>query len=176
MRRTILAVRRPLALAALVALAAPLAGCNSLFKHGTLIEEPPAHREPTTTSIYGDWVLATPSDSTAFAGASLVELNVTRSSFTITATYPQSSPTVVQGTLSTTDGALLTLTPTSGTRSGRGGPLALVAGQPVTVLASAAGNTMVFSPPGGVTASDPSSVWHRKAAAKAAGDLPAKTP
>lgn len=158
-------------------LIAPLIGGCGLFNHGKLVEDPPAHREPNTTSIYGDWVLATPSDSTAFAGASLVELNIAPASFAITATYPHAAaPTVVRGTLTTTDGALLTLTPNTGTVGGHRGALVLVAGQPVSVLASAAGNTMVFSAPGGVTASDPSSVWHRKEAAKAAGALPAKTP
>ena len=172
MRRTRFA---PLLLAA-----APLllvGACRSVNEAFKISEEPPAHREPTTTSIYGDWVLATPSDSTAFAGASLVELSLARSSFTITATYPHAATTVVRGTAATADdGALLTLTPTSGTQSGGRGALVLVANQPVSVLASAAGNTMVFSPPGGVTSAEPSSVWHRKDAAKAAGTIPAKTP
>ena len=160
--------------------AAPLllvGACRSVNEAFKISEEPPAHREPTTTSIYGDWVLATPSDSTAFAGASLVELSLARSSFTITASYPHATPTVIRGTTTTADdGALLTLTPTSGTQAGGRGALVLVANQPVSVLASAAGNTMVFSPPGGVTAAEPSSVWHRKDAAKAAGTIPARTP
>lgn len=183
MRRTRIAAGRPLlsprALTMLssLLLAAPLLGACSSFNNAFKIQdEPPAHREPSTTSIYGDWVLATPPDSTAFAGASLVELNLAPSAFTITAAYPHAATTIVRGTLGTTDGALLTLTPAASTQSGGRGALVLTAGQPVSVLASAAGNTMVFSPPGGVTASEPSSVWHRKEAAKAAGTLPATKP
>jgi len=156
---------RPVACAAL-ALSA-LAGC----RHNTisLASDPPAHREPTTTSIYGDWLLATPADSTAFAGASAVELTLDRSSFVITATYPSAAPLVVRGAATAGEGGTLTLTPQTGTRPSAQSALALVPGRPVTVLASAAGNTMVFSPPNGVTAAEPSSVWHRKEAAKAAG-------
>ena len=178
MRRTRTAVAtRALTMLSSALLVVPLLGACNFFNHAFKIEdEPPAHREPTTTSIYGDWVLATPSDSTAFAGASLVELNLAHSTFTITATYPHSATSVVRGTVGTTDDALLTLTPTTGTQGGGRGALVLAAGQPVTVLASAAGNTMVFSPPGGVTAAEPSSVWHRKEAAKAAGTLPATKP
>ena len=149
-----------------------LTGCqHGQFK---LAEEPPAHREPSTTSIYGDWVLATPTDSTGFAGARTVEMNLDRSAFVLTATYPTGSPFVVRGTV-TADEGLLTLTPTASTTGTvRPAALVLVAGQPVTVLASAAGNTMVFSTPAGVTPADPSSVWHRREAAKAAGTVPAK--
>ncbi|MFL5577540.1 MAG: hypothetical protein ACJ79S_16410 [Gemmatimonadaceae bacterium] len=156
--------------------AVALAGCNPSAGGFRLNEDPPAHREPETTSVYGDWVLATPADSTAFAGATLVELRLDRSAFAITANYPSALPTVVRGTVGPGSGGLLTLTPTTSTKGGPGRPgLVLVAGQPVTVLASAAGNTMVFSPPGGVTAADPSSVWHRKDAARAAGAIPATT-
>ena len=159
---------------ALVAVAA-LGGC----RHGklTLSEDPPAHREPTTTSIFGDWVLATPTDSTGFAGARMVEMRLDRTNFVLTATYPNSAATIVRGTVAAGDGGMLTLTPeTSTSGTPHRAALVLVAGQPITVLASAAGNTMVFSTPTGMTPADPSSVWHRKEAAKAAGDLPATKP
>jgi hypothetical protein len=159
---------------ALVALAVAglLVGCRrGQFK---LAEEPPAHREPTTTSIYGDWVLATPTDSTAFVGARLVEMTLDRNRFVLTATYPSSPAVVVRGTVSEGEGGVLTLTPQTSTQGvPHSAALVLVAGQPVTVLASAAGNTMVFSTPTGITPADPSSVWHRKEAAKAAGQVPA---
>ena len=151
-----------------------LAGCNpSRFKLAE--EEAPAHREPATTTVYGDWVLATPTDSTGFAGARTVEMSLAPTSFVLTASYPGAAPTVVRGTVKEGVAGLLTLTPETGTR---GTPhqqaLVLVAGQPVTVLASAAGNTMVFSTPAGVSPHDPSSVWYRKDAARAAGTIPAK--
>ena len=159
----------------LVAAAGLLGGC----RHGklTLAEDPPAHREPTTTSIYGDWVLATPTDSTGFAGARTVEMRLDRSNFVLTATYPNTPAAIVRGTVAAGEGGILTLTPATGTQgTPHSAALVLVAGQPITVLASAAGNTMVFSTPTGMTPADPSSVWHRKEAAKAAGDLPPTSP
>jgi hypothetical protein len=170
MRRSVLAG----SLLAVGALGLGTSGCRSPSGGFRLAEDPPAHREPETTSVYGDWVLATPADSTAFAGASLVELRLDRSTFLITASYPGAAPAIVRGSVTASSGGTLTLTPTTSTRGGpaRSG-LVLVANQPVTVLASAAGNTMVFSSPTGVTAADPSSVWHRKDAARAAGALPA---
>ena len=164
--------------AACAALALSALGASTGCSHNTisLASDPPAHREPTTTSIYGDWVLATPFDSTAFAGASAVELTLDRSSFVITATYPNAAPLEVRGSAAADQSGVLTLTPQTGTRPSARTALALVPGRPVTVLASAAGNTMVFSPPNGVTAADPSSVWHRKEAAKAAGTAVAPPP
>ena len=159
---------------ALMALAAAVAGCGTLRKTFGLKDSSPAHREPTTTSPFGDWVLNEP-DSTAFVGASLVEMNLTPATFTITATYP-TGPVVINGTASLApEGGLLTLTPQSGTMSaaGRGRLLTMNVGEPITLLASAAGNTLVFAPPTRGTAL-PSSVWHRKNAAKAAGIIPAK--
>jgi hypothetical protein len=153
----------------LVAAAGALGAC----RHGKLAlsEDPPAHREPTTTSVYGDWVLATPTDSTGFAGAKAVELKLDRTSFVVTAIYPNSAPQTIRGTVGTGENGLLTLTPgTSSQSTIRSAGLVMVAGQPITVLASAAGNTMVFSTPRGSAPQDPSSIWHRKDAAKAAGD------
>src|SRR3954470_17600070 len=148
-------------------------GMLSACRHGklTLAEDPPAHREPSTTSIYGDWVLATPTDSTGFAGAKAVELKLDRTSFVLIATYPNSAAAMINGTVGVGENGMLTLTPsTSSQGTIRSAGLVMVAGQPITVLASAAGNTMVFSTPQGFTPQDPSSVWHRKEAAKAAGD------
>jgi hypothetical protein len=150
------------------------AGALGACRHGklALAEDPPAHREPTTTSIYGDWVLGTPTDSTGFAGAKAVEMKLDRASFVLTASYPNSAPVIIRGTATAGEGGLLTLRPeTSSQGTTRSAGLVMVAGQPITVLASAAGNTMVFSTPQGITPQDPSSVWHRKEAAKAAGDL-----
>lgn len=153
----------------LVATAGALGAC----RHGklTLSEDPPAHREPSTTSIYGDWVLGTPTDSTGFAGARAVEMKLDRTSFVLTATYPNSAPATIRGSVAVGENGLLTLTPETSSRGTvRSAGLVMVAGQPISVLASAAGNTMVFSTPQGITPQDPSSVWHRKEAAKAAGD------
>jgi hypothetical protein len=140
-----------------------------------LAEDPPAHREPTTTSVYGDWVLATPTDSTGFAGATLVEMTLERTRFSLTAIYPNSPRSIVVGSVTPGEGGVLTLTPQTGTGgTPHSAALVLVAGQPVTVLASAAGNTMLFSTPTGIAPQDPSSVWHRKDAAKAAGTVPTR--
>jgi hypothetical protein len=122
-----------------------------------------AHEAPRSTSIFGEWVLGSPADSTAFAGASSVVLSLAPASFTITATYPGRDPLVITGAAALADRGLLTLTPSTGTASGAGrASLNLAPGQPITLLASAAGSTLVFAPPQSGT--EPSSVWHRRSA------------
>jgi hypothetical protein len=156
----------------LLALTSLLAGCG--FFHKTLglkSGDTPAHTEPRSTSIFGDWVLATPADSTAFAGANQVELHLDQSAFTITASYPSRSPIMVHGSVTTSDQGLLVLTPQSGAESlGSRGALVMAPNQPISLVASAAGNTLVFAPPHDQS-TQPSSVWHKRAAAKAAGTL-----
>lgn len=161
-------MRRATAVAAIVL---ALAGCGTIRKTFGIKDAPPAHREPTSTSIYGDWVLANP-DSTAFAGAKTVELSLQQSNFTINATYPSRPAVMISGTVGYGDG-LLTLTPTGGSADmGQLGP-AFASGRPIVVVASAAGGSLVFAPPpaGGTTAVVPSSVWHKKAMAQAAGTV-----
>ena len=155
-------------LALLIAVVA-VAGCGGFKKTFGIKDAPPAHSEPKTTTIYGDWILANP-DSTAFAGARTVELALRQSSFTITALYPGRPTFTVSG--GAAEGAgLLTLTPSAvSDQSAIGG--AFVAGRPIVVVASAAGGSLVFAPPPtgqGTAAIVPSSVWHKKAQAEAAG-------
>ena len=160
----------------LLVIAAFVAGCGGMKKTFGLDDKTPAHVSPKSTSIYGSWVLATPADSTAFAGASLVELTLDQGAFTIMATYPARSPVLVRGSAALTETGLLTLVPQSGMEGTLAtGALVMVRGQPHSWLASAAGNTMLFASPAG-TDTDPSSVWHKKSAAKAAGTLPPATP
>ena len=155
--------------ACLLAAAVLLAGCSSLKKTFGLKDTTPAHVEPRSTSIYGSWMLSTPSDSTAFAGAQSVELSLAPGTFTITALYPTRSPIVVRGNATLTETGLLTLTPTElGAGLGTSGALVMAQGHPYTMLTSAAGNTLVFAPPSSASPV-PSSVWHKKAAAQAAG-------
>lgn len=154
MRRSIVAVT----------FTALVAGCG-LFRHG--ISTTPDY-SARSTAVWGDWVLANP-DSTSFVGAQRVELSLQPGTFTIRALYPGASgATSVSGTAEMTSTGVLTLVPQSSltTPSGRG--TNLIAGQPVVLIASAAGGTMVFAPS---TRSDPtpSSVWHRSDAAAAAG-------
>ena len=154
----------------LVLLGSVLGGC-SLTRRLGIKDEVPGHKEPKTTSIYGDWVLASP-DSTAFAGASQVELRLQPASFTITATYPgQSSPEVVSGTAMTDSTGLLTLTPTSGSARRSSGSLAFETGRPVSLIASAAGSTLLFKPPTQDANPTPSSVWHKRSLAVEAGKI-----
>lgn len=157
-------------LASLVLLGATLSGCG-LGKRLGLGDEVPGHKEPKSTSIYGDWVLATPADSTAFAGATQVELKLERSRFTVKATYPgQSSPTVVSGIAARGESGLITLTPNSGAqRLGRQGAFVLTDGTPIVLVASAAGNTLLFSPPKDDPNPSPSSIWYKRGAAVDAG-------
>jgi len=160
---------------ALAVFAATIAGCGGFKKTFGIKDAPPAHREPNTTTIYGDWVL-TNVDSTAFAGAKLVELALQPTTFTLKATYPSQETVAVMGTVGYGEG-LLTLTPTSNTASlndrWHG---AFVMGKPIVVVASAAGGSLVFAPPPtsqqGSAAIVPSSVWNKRAQAERAGQVP----
>lgn len=121
--------------------------------------------------IFGDWVLSTSPDSTAFAGARRVELALHPGAFTIAAYYPDAPPLVVTGALAAdSSGGVVVITPSTATRGGapvRDG-LPLVPGQPITLVASAAGNSLLFIPPDRAT-HEPSSVWHRCGKAEEAG-------
>lgn len=156
----------------LIAVPIFLTGCGA-FQKTIGLKDDPAYSESKTTSIYGDWVLDTPTDSTAFAGASQVEMQLTSGTFVIMAMYPDQQNVVIRGSALRTDSSsALTLTPQSGSaRAGSRGALLMAVGQPVTLLASAAGNTLIFSGVNAVSSADVSSVWHKKAAAKAAGTL-----
>ena len=147
-----------------------LAGCGSLKKAVGLKSSGSDYSTPSTTSIYGDWVLASAPDSTAFAGARQVRLALQPGTFTITAEYPSQSAVVVSGSAVVADDGTLTLTPNAGTAAGSRGSLVMVAGQPLSLLASAAGNTLVFKPPTDRT-TEPSSVWHKYDKAKQAGTV-----
>ena len=159
-------MRRTLSL--LVALAA-LTACGSFQRKLGLKDDAPAHVPPSSTSIYGTWVLDNPY-STAFAGASKVVLDLNTSTFTIRANYPTQGMVVVTGTATLApESGLLTLTPTDvDSRVGSRGSLAMAKGQAYTLLATAAGNTLIFAPPSS-GAAVPSSVWHAEEAAEAAG-------
>src|SRR5687767_4982683 len=97
------------------ALALGLAGCGFFRKSLGVGDSAPAYTPSTTTSIWGDWVLHTPPDSTAFVGASRVEMRLEQTSFTITANYPTRSTITVRGSVTIAeDGNLVTLSPQSG--------------------------------------------------------------
>ena len=147
-----------------------LAGCGFFHKTLGLKSSTPEYASPSTTSIYGDWVLASAPDSTAFMGARQVQLTLQPGSFTITADYPSQPQLVLRGSATLAEDGTLTLTPSAGTASGSRGALVMVAGQPLSLLASAAGNTLVFKPPTD-RALEPSSVWHKYAKAKQAGTV-----
>ena len=157
--------------ACLLAAAALLAGCGSMRKTFGLNDSTPAHVEPRSTSVFGNWVLDTHPDSTAFAGASLVELALEPGTFAITAFYPTQPTVTVRGTTTVSPEGIMTLTPTevSNTLASRGS-LVMVKDHPYSLMASAAGNTLVFAPPAS-TGTAPSSVWHKKSAATAAGKI-----
>lgn len=161
MRRTVLAL----------VLLAWLPAC-SLFRKGRLTDSAPAHTPAQTSSPFGEWVLFTDPNQTAFAGARRVELSLTPNSFRMVAVYPAGDQVVITGPASITPSGLLTLMPQSTTTMASGGRPPILAGQMIQVLASAADNTMVFAPPEGMQPT-PSSVWHRLAKAReAAGQVP----
>lgn len=158
-----------LMLAAVTALSA----CG-MFKRGG---EPPAHKSPTSTSIYGTWVLASPVNQTAFAGATSVQMNLAETSFSILATYPGQPNSIVSGTVSAGEGGTVVLTPTTGstntTYAGRS--MALMPGQPISLIASAAGGSLVFKPPH-ETDPTPSSSWMKRSQAEQAGLISKNAP
>jgi hypothetical protein len=160
MRRTVLAL----------VLLASLPAC-SLLRKGRLTDSAPAHTPAQTSSPFGQWVLFTDPNQTAFAGARRVELNLEPTSFRMVAVYPAGDQVVITGPASITPSGLLTLMPQSTTTMASGGRPPILAGQMIQVLASAADNTMVFAPPQGM-APTPSSVWHRVEKAREAGQLP----
>jgi hypothetical protein len=155
-----------------IALAGGLAGCGFFRKSLGVGDSSPAHTPPRTTSIWGNWVLATSPDSTSFIGASSVEMNLGEREFAITATYPTRPTVVVRGSVTVAaDGGLVTLEPQTGMEGMGSGNYGWRPGERVSVVASAAGNTLLFAPPRDNTAR-PSSVWHRKEAAVKAGTVP----
>ena len=163
-------MRRTLSL--LVALVA-LTACSSFQRKIGLKDDAPAHVPPKSTSIYGTWVLDN-ADSTAFAGASNVVLDLSTTEFVIRADYPSQGQVVVRGSAAVApESGLLTLTPTDvDSRVGTRGSMAMSKGQAYTLLATAAGNTLIFASPN-AAAAVPSSVWHAQDAAQAAGKTPA---
>ena len=153
----------------LVLLAVALGGCRQL---GLKSSSKPAYGGSTTTSIWGNWVLQTPTDSTAFRGASAVEMQLDRGMFTIEATYPNRAPMRLTGTAQLDETGLLTLIPQSGAIEGvRSGALLLEVGKPYSMLATASGSTLVFAP-ATRTVPEPSSTWFRKDKAQQAGVAP----
>lgn len=160
MRRTVVAL----------ALLATLPAC-SLFRKAKLTDSTPAHTPAQTSSPFGEWVLFTDPNQTAFAGARRVELSLTPSSFRMVAIYSAGDQVVVTGPASITPSGLLTLMPQSTTAMVSGGRPPIVAGQTIQVLASAADNTMVFASPERMNPT-PTSVWHRVDKAREAGQMP----
>lgn len=119
-----------------------------------------------STSIFGQWVLATPIDSTSFAGASQVDLTLAPGSFTLTATYPDRAPLTVSGRADLANGTTLTLVPAPGSLDASA--IGFTPGQPFSRVASASGSTLVLAPPTS-SVPVPSSVWYKLDAARLAG-------
>ena len=118
-----------------------------------------------STSVYGQWVLATPVDSTALAGATQVDLTLAPGTFNLAAAYPGRAPLTISGRADLANGRTLTLTPSN---SADATAIGFPGGQPVTRVASASGSTLVLAAPTS-SVPVPSSVWYRLEAARAAG-------
>jgi hypothetical protein len=160
MRRTVVAL----------ALLAALPAC-SLFRKAKLTDSTPAVTPAQSSTPFGEWVLFTDPNQTAFVGARRVELTLNPADFRMVAMYPAGDRVVITGSSSITPSGLLTLVTQSTTGTASGGRPPLLAGQTIQVLASAADNTMVFASPGG-TNPTPSSIWHRVDKAREAGQVP----
>ena len=155
-------------LAGLTMLTVMLAGCGMM--HRVFGSGSSSHDyAPGSTAPWGTWVLRSP-DSTSFVGANQVRMELQPGSFALTADYPGRNPIVVNGTANMTEGGLLTLVPSSSLADPmQGRSLNFAAGKPIALLASAAGNTLVFAPANRSVDPTPSSVWHRLDAAEKAG-------
>lgn len=119
-----------------------------------------------TTTVLGHWVLATPIDSSAFAGASQVDLVLEQGSFSLTATYPNRPPLAISGRAELAEGNTLTLIPSA--QSPEATTIGFLAGQPFTRVATASGSSLVLAPPTSHVPV-PTSVWYRLDAARLAG-------
>ena len=119
-----------------------------------------------STSVYGRWVLATPIDSTSFAGASQVDLTLAPGTFTLVATYRDRAPLTVSGRADLATSGALTLTPSAGTDNAAS--IGFPSGIPFTRVASASGSTLVLASPTSQVPV-PSSVWYRLEVARVAG-------
>lgn len=148
-------------LVALTLVIATSVSCSSLKRSRSLASPSGS----SSTSVYGHWVLST-TDSTAFAGATQVELVLSPGTFTLSAAYPSRAPLTITGRVDLASGGVLTLIPSDG--SAEIARLGLASGQPFTRLASASGATLVLAPPNSRVPL-PSSVWYRLDAARAAG-------
>jgi hypothetical protein len=141
------------------------AACSTA-QRGAAVGDAGASSGSPTTSVLGHWVLATPIDSTPFAGASQVDLVLTQGSFELTAAYPSRAPLTLSGSAAVGAGGLLTLVPAPSATGASA--IGLAPGQPYTRVASAAGSTLVLASPGS-RVPVPSSVWYRLDAARVAG-------
>src|SRR3954454_1729233 len=111
----------------LTLLFAGMAACSTA-QRGASAGDVGANSGSPTTSVLGHWVLATPVDSTPFAGASQVDLILTQGTFELTAKYPNRDPLTVSGSAQVGIGGALTLVPAS---SGTGASaIGLAPGQP----------------------------------------------
>jgi hypothetical protein len=119
-----------------------------------------------TTSPLGHGVLATPIDSTAFAGAQQVDLVLQPQTFSLTVRYASRAPLTMSGTVDLSQTGLLTLVPSAA--SAEAAAAGFAAGQPFTRVVTASGSTLVLAPPS-ATVPVPSSVWYRIDAARLAG-------
>ena len=153
-------------LASIVMLAAAtVLGCRTT----QTMAAPIALESSPTTSIIGHWVLATPADSTGFAGAKQVDLVLAPESFRLTVAYHNRAPITLSRTLARADGGIVTLTPTASTPSAA--VVGFAPGQPMTRIVTASGSTLILAPPT-ATVPIPSSVWYRIDAARIAGLAP----
>jgi hypothetical protein len=119
-----------------------------------------------STSVLGHWVLATPIDSSAFAGAEQVDLVLANQTFALTVAYRDRAPLLVSGAVSLAEGGLLTLTPSAA--SPDAAAVGFASGRPFTRVVTASGSTLMLAPPA-ATVPLPSSVWVRRDAARIAG-------
>src|SRR3954465_11137458 len=116
----------------LTLLFAGMAACSTA-QRGASAGDVGANGRSPTTSVLGHWVLATPVDSTPFAGASQVDLVLTQGTFELTATNPTRAPLSLSGSADVGAGGLLTLVPAPSATAASA--IGLAPGQPYTRVA-----------------------------------------
>ncbi|MEP6690153.1 MAG: hypothetical protein ABJD07_03295 [Gemmatimonadaceae bacterium] len=153
-------MRTRLAVAVTMTIALAEAGCRSAQESGPIT--PGVGITNPVTNLYGEWLLDTNPDSTGFVGAKRVEMTLKPGAFSISAVYPDGgAPLTISGDAARmSDSLRLTLVPRtiSASTGGLSHPSPFTVNDTVTVVASAAGRTMVFSQP---QSTSPTSVWHR---------------
>lgn len=137
------------ALGAIAALAACAPALPPLTPVRALVDSATGDIGASPRPLYGNWVMNSDPDSTVFAGASHVELQLTPGHFRLVALYPGQQPLALEGPADVQPaGGVITLMPEAYLRGGTRLPErpAFVPPGAIRLVASAVGDMMVVGP------------------------------